>query len=197
MGRTKNRKGNVPVKSKLKKDPGIPKLPDLKVKVKSQQKKPDVPLERRFDSDAHMASEPTLSTLAQLAAEASSNVQEEPSSSTSTREKTKEQLRRYYVKSLHKVIDESDIILLVLDARDPEGCRSRLVEEEVRRRESEGKITGIRVSLLKEFGGHVVTGSGEDGSESSTCLEFGPAKVAEQASNGLRCIQREILAGAP
>ncbi|KAG2002465.1 GTP-binding protein [Coprinopsis cinerea AmutBmut pab1-1] len=139
MGRTKNRKGNVPVKSKLKKDPGIPKLPDLKVKVKNQQKKPDVPLERRFDSDAHMASEPTLSTLAQLAAEASSNVQEEPSSSTSTREKTKEQLRRYYVKSLHKVIDESDIILLVLDARDPEGCRSRLVEEEVRRRESEGK----------------------------------------------------------
>ncbi|EAU83452.2 GTPase [Coprinopsis cinerea okayama7 len=124
MGRTKNRKGNVPVKS---------------MKVKNQQKKPDVPLERRFDSDAHMASEPTLSTLAQLAAEASSNVQEEPSSSTSTREKTKEQLRRYYVKSLHKVIDESDIILLVLDARDPEGCRSRLVEEEVRRRESEGK----------------------------------------------------------
>lgn len=40
---------------------------------------------------------------------------------------------------LHEVIDESDIILLVLDARDPEGCRSRLVEEEVRRRESEGK----------------------------------------------------------
>jgi ribosome biogenesis GTPase A len=36
-------------------------------------------------------------------------------------------------------VDQSDIILLVLDARDPEGCRSRLVEEEVRRRESEGK----------------------------------------------------------
>jgi len=40
---------------------------------------------------------------------------------------------------LHRVIDEGDIILLVLDARDPEGCRSRLVEEEVRRREAEGK----------------------------------------------------------
>ena len=40
---------------------------------------------------------------------------------------------------LHKVVDESDVVLLVLDARDPAGCRSRLVEEEVRRREAEGK----------------------------------------------------------
>jgi nuclear GTP-binding protein len=86
-----------------------------------------------------MASEPTLSTLAALAAEASSEAPEDPSSSSPNRQKTREQLRRYYLKSLHKVIDESDIILLVLDARDPEGCRSRLVEEEVRRRESEGK----------------------------------------------------------
>jgi nuclear GTP-binding protein len=60
---------------------------------------------------------------------------EEPSPS----EKTKEQMRRHYLRTLHKVIDQSDIVILVLDARDPEGCRSRLVEEEVRRRESEGK----------------------------------------------------------
>ena len=51
----------------------------------------------------------------------------------------KEQLRRHYVHTLHKVVDEADVVLLVLDARDPAGCRSRLVEEEVRRRESEGK----------------------------------------------------------
>ena len=53
--------------------------------------------------------------------------------------RTKEQLRRHHIRTLHKVMDESDVVLLVLDARDPEGCRSRLVEEEVRRRESEGK----------------------------------------------------------
>jgi nuclear GTP-binding protein len=53
--------------------------------------------------------------------------------------KTREQMRKYYLKALHKVVDDSDIIILVLDARDPEGCRSRLVEEEVRRREGEGK----------------------------------------------------------
>jgi hypothetical protein len=53
--------------------------------------------------------------------------------------KTKEQQRRHYIRMLHKVVDEADVILLVLDARDPAGCRSRLVEEEVRRREAEGK----------------------------------------------------------
>lgn len=93
-----------------------------------------------------MASEPTLSTLAALA---TSSVAEhentqlnndlDPSSSEPGQQRTKEQLRKYYLRSLHKVVDESDIVILVLDARDPEGCRSRLVEEEVRRREAEGK----------------------------------------------------------
>ncbi|KAF9484542.1 hypothetical protein BDN70DRAFT_903568 [Pholiota conissans] len=132
-------------RSKLKKDPGVPRLPNLKVKVRNAQTKPMVPEERRMDPDATMASEPTLSTLAMLAseAEASSSAQQQqftdPSSSTSMSGKTREQMRKYYLKALHKVVDESDIIILVLDARDPEGCRSRLVEEEVRRRESEGK----------------------------------------------------------
>ena len=96
----------------------------------------------RLDPDAQMASEPTLSSLAALA-ESSAAIDDEafsadPSSSRGA-PKTKEQLRRHYIRALHKVIDESDIVILVLDARDPEGCRSRLVEEEVRRRESEGK----------------------------------------------------------
>lgn len=88
-----------------------------------------------------MASEPTLSSIALLAASASQaqaptdlDMQGEDAP-----QKTKEQLRRHYIRALHKVVDESDIIVLVLDARDPDGCRSRLVEEEVRRREHEGK----------------------------------------------------------
>jgi len=87
-----------------------------------------------------MASEPTLSTLALLASEAeASSSQQFNDPSTGGTGKTREQMRKYYLKALHKVVDDSDIVILVLDARDPEGCRSRLVEEEVRRREAEGK----------------------------------------------------------
>ena len=61
-----------------------------------------------------MASEPTLSSLAALAAAASGTAT--PSSDTDmigeTSTKTKEQLRRHYIRALHKVIDESDIGVL-------------------------------------------------------------------------------------
>ncbi|THH31687.1 hypothetical protein EUX98_g2494 [Antrodiella citrinella] len=143
MGRNKSHKLDVPSKSKLKKDPGIPRLPSLKVRNAGKEKFHQNVNIRPKDQDAVMASEPTLSSLAALAASAadapdpSSSAQGQ--SSSSEKFQTKEQMRRHYIKTLHRVIDESDIILLVLDARDPEGCRSRLVEEEVRRRESEGK----------------------------------------------------------
>lgn len=94
-----------------------------------------------------MAAEPTLASLAEQA-QAMSDA--DPSSSSSS-VKTKEQIRRHYLRTLHKVIDESDIVMLVLDARDPEGCRSRLVEEEVRRRESQGKKL---VFVLNKVGGY-------------------------------------------
>ncbi|KAG0701473.1 P-loop containing nucleoside triphosphate hydrolase protein [Suillus ampliporus] len=86
-----------------------------------------------------MAAEPTLSSLAALASETQEIVDQDTTTCADSSQKTKEQIRRHYVRTLHKVIDQSDIVILVLDARDPEGCRSRLVEEEVRRRESEGK----------------------------------------------------------
>jgi nuclear GTP-binding protein len=90
--------------------------------------------------DATMVSEPTLSSLAQLAASASANdLVPTPSESAPAATKTKEQLRRHHVRMLHKFVDESGVVILILDARDPAGCRSRWVEEEVRRREVEGK----------------------------------------------------------
>jgi len=73
-----------------------------------------------------------------------------------TQQKTKEQVRRHYVRTLHKVIDQSDIVILVLDARDPEGCRSRLVEEEVRRRESEGKKLVFVLNKIGEYYHHLL-----------------------------------------
>jgi hypothetical protein len=107
---------------------------------------------QRNDPDAYMAAEPTLSSLAMLASETQGGVDQDPTSSADSSQKTKEQIRRHYVRTLHKVIDESDIVILVLDARDPEGCRSRLVEEEVRRRENEGKKL---IFVLNKIGVHV------------------------------------------
>lgn len=99
-----------------------------------------------------MASEPTLSSLAMLASSVDQAHPSDASSAVFPAQKTKEQVRRHYVRALHKVVDESDIVILVLDARDPEGCRSRLVEEEVRRREAEGKKL---VFVLNKIGARV------------------------------------------
>lgn len=116
-----------------------------------------MPPDRLADPDSVMASEPTLSTLAMLASEAeasSSSAQqfEDPNThGLSITGRTKEQMRKYYLRSLHKVVDQSDIVILVLDARDPEGCRSRLVEEEVRRRESEGKKLVFVLNKIGRF----------------------------------------------
>ncbi|KAG1792755.1 P-loop containing nucleoside triphosphate hydrolase protein [Suillus plorans] len=123
----------------LKKDPGIPRLPQLKVRIAEKRKSSSPAIPQPDDPDAYMAAEPTLSSLAALASETQEAVDQDTASYAGSSQKTKEQIRRHYVRVLHKVIDESDIVILVLDARDPEGCRSRLVEEEVRRRESEGK----------------------------------------------------------
>lgn len=139
MGRNKSQKSSVPQKSKLKKDPGIPRLPQLKVRIAEKRKSSSPAIPQPDDPDAYMAAEPTLSSLAALASETREAVDQDTASYAGSSQKTKEQIRRHYVRVLHKVIDESDLVILVLDARDPEGCRSRLVEEEVRRRESEGK----------------------------------------------------------
>lgn len=39
------------------------------------------------------------------------------------------QSRRAYVKELKKVVENSDVIIEVLDARDPEGCRNKELEQ--------------------------------------------------------------------
>jgi len=43
----------------------------------------------------------------------------------------KEQSRKAFVKELKEVIEESDVILQVLDARDPLNCRSKELESQI------------------------------------------------------------------
>ncbi|EJD40823.1 P-loop containing nucleoside triphosphate hydrolase protein [Auricularia subglabra TFB-10046 SS5] len=129
MSRSKNKRSDSFSKaphSKLKKDPGVPKLPSLKAKQSLNRKHPRVEVPNH-DPDAPMASEPTLASLAAQAQEMDgvAGLDEDVSSAR----------RRQFVRTLHRVVDASDVVLLVLDARDPPGSRSRLVEEEVRRRD--------------------------------------------------------------
>ena len=80
-----------------------------------------MPLDRLTDPDVVMAFEPTLSTLASEVEASSSSAHKfddslfsETSGLSSISGRTKEQMRKYYIRSLHKVVDQSDIILLVL-----------------------------------------------------------------------------------
>jgi nuclear GTP-binding protein len=45
--------------------------------------------------------------------------------------KAKNQSRKAYVKDLKEVIEQSDVILEVLDARDPQACRNKEMEHQV------------------------------------------------------------------
>jgi nuclear GTP-binding protein len=113
------------------------------------------------DLDKPMASEPTLGTLAALATDAEASAafasaaalgEEADSGAGTGAAQTREQARRHHVRALHKVLEETDSIPLVLNNRDPDDCRSRLVEEEVRRREADGKRL---VFVLNKIGMHL------------------------------------------
>lgn len=52
---------------------------------------------------------------------------------------TRDSSSKAFLRELRKVIDRSDVIIQVLDARDPDGTRSRWVEEEVGKRIGDGK----------------------------------------------------------
>jgi nuclear GTP-binding protein len=112
-----------------------------------------------------MASEPTLSSLAQLAESASANdISSAPSDSTSAAaNKTKEQQRRYDIRMLHKVVDEADVVLLVLDARDPAGCRSRLVGKRYAGAKPEGKASRFCCSTKSVRKPHSFSSSSSSG----------------------------------
>ena len=51
--------------------------------------------------------------------------------------------KKHFMKELRSVIDSSDIILEVLDARDPDGCRCRELEAE-----AQGSGQGKKIILV-------------------------------------------------
>jgi nuclear GTP-binding protein len=93
---------------------------------------------------------PSISTLANMAVTAEAEDLEEEVNENPELRAIRIQ-RRQYLRTLNKVVEQSDIIIMVLDARDPEGCRSRLVEDEVRRREADGKRLVFVLNKIGEY----------------------------------------------
>ncbi|WWD16597.1 hypothetical protein CI109_101025 [Kwoniella shandongensis] len=116
-----------------KRENGIPKIQALVGKQKAKL----APTQAR----------PTASSLAALSANSEQPLASgsgtdygnvtfhEPIDSSLTRDSSS----KAFMRELRKVIERSDVIIQVLDARDPEGTRSRWVEEEVRKRDAQGK----------------------------------------------------------
>ncbi|KAL7419764.1 nuclear GTP-binding protein nug1 [Cryptotrichosporon argae] len=127
----KAKKHVLPTAQKRKDGGGVPKLSGLKVKQGSQFSKPaPAPLPRSIAALAgtshHLADTfvPTP-TASAMPVDASLTVRDSSA--------------KAFMRELRKVIERSDVIIQVLDARDPDGTRSRWVEGEVRKRDAQGK----------------------------------------------------------
>ncbi|CAE7113779.1 unnamed protein product [Rhizoctonia solani] len=115
-------KPTVPHPGKLKKDQGVPKFSFKKHEVQNHVKN----LKK---------SELSITTLAMEAQGQSAAFQRREDVERSIEASTHDPSLKAYMKEFHKVVEMSDVIIQVLDARDPMGCRSPSVEEEVRRSE--------------------------------------------------------------
>jgi len=136
---------------KLRKDPGVPSLFPFKERVLKEIEQSRQSLEqeriRRRDTarqgpgDAQrMEVEGSgMARLAQLASEQDETFEQEDDAMDDTveigeEEKStkKDTSQKQYTKEFRKVIDQADVILYVLDARDPQSTRSKEVEQMIR-----------------------------------------------------------------
>ena len=137
MARKKARAGiGMSKAARLRKDPGLPNLwpfkEQLLQKIVAQNEREKARKERlKEQRRAARRSGPSAMDLA--AAQARSEAFEAQQAAAAEEmddvsAKSKSQMMQY-VRDLKEVINQSDVILQVLDARDPLGCRSSLLEE--------------------------------------------------------------------
>ncbi|KAJ2083292.1 nuclear GTP-binding protein nug1 [Coemansia sp. RSA 988] len=137
-----------PQKSKLKKDPGIPSLLPFKDKILQQveEHREQIKLDKQRQKDARSQLHdmnrnltPAPSNLAELASDAQKRSaayedaqQDSDSDAQEIAEGTvsgaRDNSKRAYYREFHKVVQHADVILEVLDARDPLGTRAPQIE---------------------------------------------------------------------
>ncbi|CAE6425313.1 unnamed protein product [Rhizoctonia solani] len=114
-------KPTVPHPGKPKKDQGIPRFSFKKHEVQNHKNS--------------KKSELSIASLAMEAQGQSAAFERQEDVERGIEASTHDSSLKAYMKEFHKVVEMSDLIIQVLDARDPMGCRSPSVEEEVRRSE--------------------------------------------------------------
>ncbi|KAJ3391384.1 Guanine nucleotide-binding protein-like 3 [Entophlyctis sp. JEL0112] len=131
-------------KKRLKKDPGIPSLLPFKDKLLQQiddaKKKAELAKQQLRDAKkkGKLSDREALTNLAKDAARRSSSFefQNDEYSASGVRQAAeaaatgrKDNSKKAYYREFRKVVEQADVILEVLDARDPMGCRSKMIEE--------------------------------------------------------------------
>ena len=141
----KIKKGGGSLEYRKKKDPGIPNAWPFKEdmlheveqwKDMKQKERMDLLLERKRERErarkASMSQADQIAELKRNAARAQGEfaVQEQELALSSSRagKADVENTKRAYYRELRKIVDTADVILVVLDARDPLGCRPLEVE---------------------------------------------------------------------
>jgi nuclear GTP-binding protein len=140
-------------RSKLKKDPGVPNLFPFKDKVLQEidQSRQSLQNERQQRRDAQEAAKKSMKTtemevelsgiarLAQLAEQRGREfgnddmmMHDAPDNDLEEKSTKKDTSRKTYNKEFKKVMEQADVILYVLDARDPESTRSKDIETMIR-----------------------------------------------------------------
>ena len=131
----KEAKNKKPLGRKLKKDPGIPNLFPLKEKLIQQA----MQVKEQRMQERSTAGKKSLTDFAAEAARKSQLYHSQILQQEQLNPKenllseavltNKDNSKKAYYKEFRKVVEEADVILEILDARDPLGCRTKQIEE--------------------------------------------------------------------
>jgi len=132
-------------KNARKKDPGVPNLWPYKEALLNRM---DDAKKRSNDLEQQQKLERRQKLMQRRTAAAESESDEKISQSTNQINNGGINHKKWYMKDLKQVLEVSDVILEVLDARDPLGCRCRKIEEMIQSQYSTTTTRAKKIILV-------------------------------------------------